>query len=273
MKKVLSILLAVVSALVILATPVSLQNVQAANTVADNGCYIIKCSTNSKYCLDITGESKKNRANVRLYQRNGNYGQKFVFRAVGNYYYIQNMASGLYLTVTGGKAVKGANIMQYELKKTKAQKWQAVRNSDGTYTFVSAINSSYCLDLTSAKVANGTNIRLWTRGKSSGQKWRLVKLYKVTIKDRYPSASSNSKVCKYYAIKKKYTGKTCYVSAGEAVWLEKGNYAIYGYAKSKNGVSNPSSMTIDGNKVYRVGSNTAAEVTGKGTIYDWLYTS
>ena len=91
----------------------------------------------------------------------------------GNYVTLQNYASGRYLDVDAGRAYRGAVVQQYAGNGSRAQKWIAIKNSDGSYTLRSGINSMLSLDLPSGSTAVGTKLQLWTDNGSSAQKYVL----------------------------------------------------------------------------------------------------
>ena len=69
-----------------------------------------------------------------------------------------------------------------------AQKWVAVKNSDGSYIFYSKVNTSYALDVDGDKTTNSTNVQLYSANKSNGQKWDIqsatfVALHKDNLAD------------------------------------------------------------------------------------------
>ena len=53
----------------------------------------------------------------------------------GTVYYIKNIYNGKYLDVKNGTDANGTDVWTYTYNATLAQRWRAVRNSNGTYTF------------------------------------------------------------------------------------------------------------------------------------------
>jgi hypothetical protein len=89
----------------------------------------------------------------------------------GTTYYIKNLFDGKYLDVYYGTDANATDVWTYTFNATAAQKWRAVRNSDGTYTFF-AIVSSYnrVLDVTNS------NVDIWAYNSSwECQKFTLVR--------------------------------------------------------------------------------------------------
>ena len=71
---------------------------------------------------------------------NGTNAQKWKDTHDSNgYVTLTNVNSGKVLDVYGGSSANGANVQQYSSNNTYAQKWIAVKNSDGSYTFQSAL--------------------------------------------------------------------------------------------------------------------------------------
>ena len=81
----------------------------------------------------------------------------------GNYYYIKNVNSGKYLTVSTDVANDGDNVYQYRYEGTARQRWKLTYNSSpgtfsGFYRITSAVAANKCLSTVSAQSTNGINI-------------------------------------------------------------------------------------------------------------------
>ncbi len=63
------------------------------------------------------------------------------------YVTLTSVNSGKVLDVNGGVSANGTNVQQYDSNGTYAQKWIAVKNSDGSYTFQSALAENKVLDV------------------------------------------------------------------------------------------------------------------------------
>lgn len=89
----------------------------------------------------------------------------------GTTYYIKNLFNGKYLDVYNGGDNNATNVWTYTFNATAAQKWRAVRNSDGTYTFYAVVSSNNrVLDVT------GSNVDIWAYNSVwSCQKFTLVR--------------------------------------------------------------------------------------------------
>lgn len=84
---------------------------------------------------------------------------------------LTSVNSGKVLDVNGGVSANGTNVQQYDSNGTYAQKWIAVKNSDGSYTFQSALAENAVLDVNGGSSANGTNVQLYTSNGTNAQKW------------------------------------------------------------------------------------------------------
>lgn len=87
------------------------------------------------------------------------------------YVTLTSVNSGKVLDVNGGVSANGTNVQQYDSNGTYAQKWIAVKNSDGSYTFQSALAENKVLDVSGASTSNGANVQLYTANGTNAQKW------------------------------------------------------------------------------------------------------
>ena len=138
--------------------------------------YMILSSIDPNYCLDISGSSKENRANLQLYQCNFSDAQLFSFTKCGEYFYIVVKFSGKVINVDSSGKSNGNNIQQYELNKADVQKWK-IRNKGDYCTFYSKVNG-LCLDLNQSKTCNGNNIHCWADNDSGAQLFKIVSFSK-----------------------------------------------------------------------------------------------
>ena len=91
----------------------------------------------------------------------------------GEWYYIKNAFSGLYLDVQGGTNANGQNVIQYPYTGGSNQKWQIVDCGNGAYRIVSGISSSKVLQLDSSSTADGTNINIYNYSGLDRQKFGI----------------------------------------------------------------------------------------------------
>ena len=86
---------------------------------------------------------------------------------------IANEGSGKVLDVSGGGTANGTNIHQYSFNQTSAQKWIAVKQSDGSFEFISALDQNMCIDLSGAQAENGSNVQLYESNGTKAQRWYI----------------------------------------------------------------------------------------------------
>lgn len=144
------------------------------NPPIKDGTYVISSALNNNKVLDISGGSKKNGANLQLWDRGSNVpAQKFKLTYVGaECYEIEAVCSGKVLDVERAGKGKGTNVWQYKKNNTSAQKWIIKSASDGYYSIISKCNG-LCLDVDKSRTSNGTNIQMWEYNATNAQKFRI----------------------------------------------------------------------------------------------------
>jgi endoglucanase len=93
-------------------------------------------------------------------------------------YMLKNVNSGLYMDVSGAKAVNGTNVIQYKASASKKNNtWKFVSDGNGYYYIYSTLGdgSTYLLDVANNSSANGANIGIWQNTYCDAQKYKLVK--------------------------------------------------------------------------------------------------
>lgn len=131
--------------------------------------------------VEVQGNSTANKANVRLFTRNGSNAQKWLFVAEGtaDTWYIADAETGHCCEVFKGTEndVDGGNVSMYEANQSIAQKWRAIyvgtQEINGanyeTYQFVAfGRPASYegtlrCMDVWGSDSEIRANIQIWTR--------------------------------------------------------------------------------------------------------------
>ena len=94
----------------------------------------------------------------------------------GAVYMIQNVNSGLYLEVDGGKAADGTNVQQWGANEPAAHNtWRVLSDGDGYYTLYPQIGDkvSYLLDVAGNAAANGTNLGIWSATDADAQRFKF----------------------------------------------------------------------------------------------------
>ncbi len=139
----------------------------------DGKVYTITPANAPLSCLDVSGGSVKNCANVQLYESNGSDAQRFLFREQNGVWKITCYKGGKCLDVSGGSKEDGANVWQYISNGTAAQQWILTRNANGSYSIISTLGKS--LDISGAGISNGTNVQMWRTNVSKAQQFYLKK--------------------------------------------------------------------------------------------------
>lgn len=94
----------------------------------------------------------------------------------GAVYMIQNVNSGLYLEVDGGKAADGTNVQQWGANESASHNtWRVLSDGDGYYTLYPQIGDkvSYLLDVAGNAAANGTNLGIWSATNADAQRFKF----------------------------------------------------------------------------------------------------
>ena len=140
-----------------------------------NGTYVISSALNENKVLDISSASKRNGANLQLWDKNYTNAQKFNVEYIGDKLYkITPKCSNKPLDVQGAEGKIGTNIWQFENNNTDAQKWYIVPCGNGLCKIISKCNN-LVMDVNDAQTKNGTNIQCWESNGTSAQKFRFIK--------------------------------------------------------------------------------------------------
>ena len=113
-------------------------------------------------CLDVSGASTANGAQVQLWDCHGGTNQRWTYTASRQ------------LTVYGNKCLdanrqgttNGTSVIIWDCNGQANQQWNV--NANGTIT---GVQSGLCLDTTGAGTANGTKIQLWSCSAGANQQW------------------------------------------------------------------------------------------------------
>lgn len=93
----------------------------------------------------------------------------------GAYYYIKNINSNLYLTVSGSKDSNKTNIEQRKGTGEPGQVFKAVYLGNGYYKFVSQVgNRDKVIDIAGASKDNGRNVLLYRDSGGINQQFKLI---------------------------------------------------------------------------------------------------
>lgn len=100
-----------------------------------DGWYEIVPSGSGDLCVDISGASKADGAQVQLYNRNQTLAQLFKFEYSDGFYRLVSMNSGKVIGLKSGSVVSGTPAVQASKQEAGSQQFSVKVNSDGTYTF------------------------------------------------------------------------------------------------------------------------------------------
>lgn len=171
----------------------------------ENGTYTITTTLNSRYAVDIEGNSKNNCANALLWSQNGANNQKFDIKSVGQgAFTICSSSSSKYLDVEGASKKDGANILQYAYNGGLNQHWYIISDGRGNYYIVSRW-SGLCMDVAGGKAGDGSNILTWSYNGGNNQKFKITPTTKniedtgrsAEFKKQHPDIKIGIDVSKY----------------------------------------------------------------------------
>lgn len=141
--------------------------------VVEDGLYRIYFSENAWRSVAVEDGSLAAQANVELGGSANVWSQKFQITTDSDgYSTIVNLASGMALDVAGASSAPGANVWQWVVNQTDAQKWKAVYRPEGL-AFISKLNG-LALDVEGGSSSIGANIQLWYDNWTSAQAFKLV---------------------------------------------------------------------------------------------------
>ncbi|MGM0375642.1 MAG: RICIN domain-containing protein [Bacteroidota bacterium] len=134
---------------------------------------------------DKSDRSRKNGANVQLWDLDDGDDRKFKFiPAGGGYYYIQAQHKKMNLDVHGCfddkwfcdtyKKDKGANVQVWSAGSSKPQQWKLEQASKGRFYIKNRYSGKY-LDASNSNVnKNGCNVMQWNKDSNTNKQWELV---------------------------------------------------------------------------------------------------
>ncbi|MBQ8825363.1 MAG: RICIN domain-containing protein [Ruminococcus sp.] len=151
-----------------------------------DGTYTITTRvTEDKSCIGVQADSTKSGANIIQWEQNGKDSQKWTLEKItikdgatldtDKCYMIQNVNSGLYMEVEGGKQENGTNVQQWGANTPSAHNvWHLKYINWGYYYIYSALGDgeSFVLNLNDGK--NGSNITIDANNKQSSQYFKFV---------------------------------------------------------------------------------------------------
>lgn len=158
------------------------QNMTVHRWFADKACpgdYLY--NLHGQIANEVNARLGEDRAiNVQLYETNGTDAQKWIIRDKQDgteFSTLQNVATGMYLDVSGANAEPGVNVQVYKGNGADAQKFIVDKEkfeNDIVCTIRSAIDADMVLDVSGASRDNGANIQLYASNGTTAQKWTMV---------------------------------------------------------------------------------------------------
>jgi len=134
----------------------------ASSDLTSGSVYTLK-ALNSGLCLDVTGKSTADGANIEQWTCNGGTNQQFKMVSVASgVFEIRAMNSNKCLDVVG--TTSGSNVQQATCSGLSRQHWKATLLSGTTdrYTFNPMSSTSQCLDIFQSSTVSGGNVDTWS---------------------------------------------------------------------------------------------------------------
>ncbi|WP_249350841.1 lectin [Microbispora sp. H10836] len=113
-------------------------------------------------CLDVSGASQANGAQVQLWDCNGQANQRWTPTGSGELRVYGTKCLDVYNRGTAD----GGNVVIWDCNGQSNQQWRL--NADGTIT---AVGANKCLDAYNNGTANGTKLVIWTCNGQANQRW------------------------------------------------------------------------------------------------------
>ena len=143
-------------------------------SVLRNGFKLV--SVNSGKCLDVSGASSGNGANVQQWEclSAAQTNQVWMLIPMGDAFQLVAQHSDKCLDVSGVSTADGANIHQWQcIGASQTNQLWTLSRSGGTYQ-VLAKHTGKCLDVAGASTSNGGNVHQWSCHGGTNQQWRLM---------------------------------------------------------------------------------------------------
>jgi hypothetical protein len=127
----------------------------------------------SGLCLDISGASTANGAQLQQYACNGSGAQNFTLdpRGNGQYRIISNL-SGKCIDLPSGSKSNGAIFQQWDCGEGNANQLFNVKVLAGGVKTFQSVASGKCLDVTGVSMAAGAKVQQWDCGNGGNQQFR-----------------------------------------------------------------------------------------------------
>ncbi|WP_240506746.1 RICIN domain-containing protein [Thermoactinospora rubra] len=142
--------------------PPGAQAVMASAGPRDGNATFALKGAGSGRCLDVSGASQANGAQVQIWDCGGQANQRWTATGSGEL----RVYGGKCLDVSGAGTADGTAVIIWDCNGQNNQKWRL--NADGTIT---AVGANKCLDVAGYGTANGTRVQIWTCHGGTNQKW------------------------------------------------------------------------------------------------------
>ncbi len=135
-------------------------------------------SKNSGLCLNVSGNSSSEGANIIQWACGAYSNEYFSFTPVSGGYEITAQSSGLCVNVSGNSLSQGAQIIQWPYwGATYTNEVWTVSTADSQgYVTIAAVSSGQVLSVYNSSLSNGANVIQWGNFEAPAQKWILVQV-------------------------------------------------------------------------------------------------
>ncbi|MFI9566291.1 family 43 glycosylhydrolase [Streptomyces rishiriensis] len=130
---------------------------------------------NSGKCLDVSGGSAADGANILQWTCNGGANQKWRIEDRGDdTSRLVNVATGKVMDTADCSTADGADLRQWSWLNNTCQRFRLVFTASGDYVRLVGENSAKVADVANCGTADGADVRQWTWLDNTCQQWRLV---------------------------------------------------------------------------------------------------
>ncbi|MBR3644899.1 MAG: RICIN domain-containing protein, partial [Lachnospiraceae bacterium] len=128
----------------------------------------------SGLCLDVSGGSSANGANVQQWTANGIAAQTWEvnFNSDDSTYVITSTINGKAVDMDGWSKDNGGNAIMWDNNKTNNQRWYITYVGDG-YSFLINKDSNKCLEVGGWSTSAGGNVQQWDYFAQANQQWKF----------------------------------------------------------------------------------------------------
>lgn len=139
------------------------------------GTYVIRAKQSGR-CVDVSGGSSADRANVIQWSCHSGNNQRWILNQMSDgHYQIKSKLSGKCLDVADSSSVNGANVQQLTCNNNGNQRWKLDYLGDGSYK-MTAKHSGKVMDITPDPYLNGQNVRQWAWVNATNQRFTFQRV-------------------------------------------------------------------------------------------------